>query len=431
MADNTNNNLKYEQINWGWLNDYAGYKFAPITFFDNLYTEEGKSFKTEYNTTLDNLKNGKFLVGRAQALATPNADGSSTLITTSPATTPVYFKKGVPEKCSSLKIDLTGNINKDGAEDYVVNAKTFTGGSFSGSTITASGKITGKSLEITDTATIKGTLTVKSLKIDSTETFPEWETPTTLVTLDDTTMKQSTLSQVVNNISSNVTIKYPGEDNDMQIAFKQGSSTISKVRSVYNKDDENRNVLYLTTYSPKNTGDWIALRVQNSDNNVGEIRPVKYTASNEDAKLGKDSGVKIYGAVWNDYAEYRDQWENIEPGYCVCSSDNGKVFKTMKKLAPCDGIVSDTFGFAIGDDDICQTPLAVAGRVLVYCEGDRMDYHAGDTVCASENGKVCKMTREEIREYPDRIVGIVSEIPEYEIWNNGIEVKGRIWVNVK
>jgi hypothetical protein len=27
-------NLVYEQINWGWLNDYAGYKFAPITFYE-------------------------------------------------------------------------------------------------------------------------------------------------------------------------------------------------------------------------------------------------------------------------------------------------------------------------------------------------------------------------------------------------------------
>ena len=45
MADN---NLKYEQINWGWLNDYSGYKFAPLTFYEKLYTEEGKPFKNVY-----------------------------------------------------------------------------------------------------------------------------------------------------------------------------------------------------------------------------------------------------------------------------------------------------------------------------------------------------------------------------------------------
>lgn len=140
----------------------------------------------------------------------------------------------------------------------------------------------------------------------------------------------------------------------------------------------------------------------------------------------------LMGAAWNDYAEYRNQEEEIEPGYCVKSADNGKVNKTTEKYAACDGIVSDTFGFSIGKTDTCQTPLAVAGRVLAYFEGNREDYHAGDTVCAGPNGKVMKMTREEIKEYPDRIIGLVSEIPEYEIWGeNDIKVNGRIWIKIK
>ena len=151
-----------------------------------------------------------------------------------------------------------------------------------------------------------------------------------------------------------------------------------------------------------------------------------------------NTGVKIsnygvlMGAAWNDYAEYRNQEEEIEPGYCVKSADNGKVSKTTEKYAACDGIVSDTFGFSIGKTDTCQTPLAVAGRVLAYFEGNREDYHAGDTVCAGPNGKVMKMTREEIKEYPDRIIGLVSEIPQYETWGeNDIKVNGRIWIKIK
>lgn len=140
----------------------------------------------------------------------------------------------------------------------------------------------------------------------------------------------------------------------------------------------------------------------------------------------------LYGAVWNDYAEYRTQKEEIKPGYCVASADNGQVYKTTEKFQACDGIVSDTFGFAIGETDNCKTPLAVAGRVLAYCEGDRYSYHSGDAVCAGPDGKVVKMTREEIREWPDRIVGIVSEIPEYETWGTGnVAVDGRIWIKVK
>lgn len=144
------------------------------------------------------------------------------------------------------------------------------------------------------------------------------------------------------------------------------------------------------------------------------------------------SGNVLYGAAWNDYAEYRAQKEKIEPGYCVASTNNGEVYKTTEKFQACDGIVSDTFGFAIGETDNCKTPLAVAGRVLAYYEGNRYDYNAGDTVCAGPNGKVCKMTREEIKEYPDRIIGIVSEIPEYKEWGTGkVKVDNRIWIKVK
>ena len=39
---------------------------------------------------------------------------------------------------------------------------------------------------------------------------------------------------------------------------------------------------------------------------------------------------------------------------------------------------------------------------------------------------------EEIKEYPDRIIGIVSEIPDYETWGSGNDpVNGRIWIKVK
>ena len=144
---------------------------------------------------------------------------------------------------------------------------------------------------------------------------------------------------------------------------------------------------------------------------------------------GADKAI-LMGAAWNDYAEYRNQVETISAGYCVASQDDGKVYKTTEKFQACDGIVSDTFGFSIGRSNEMQTPLAVSGRVLAYYNGNLEDYHAGDTVCAGPEGKICKMTREEIREWPDRIIGIVSEIPTYELWNE-IPTKGRIWVKVK
>jgi hypothetical protein len=157
-----------------------------------------------------------------------------------------------------------------------------------------------------------------------------------------------------------------------------------------------------------------------------------YIKALSDGTVKAGSEAQFYGAVWNDYAEYRTQKEIIEPGYCVASTNNGEVYKTTEKFQACDGIVSDTYGFAIGETDECKTPLAVAGRVLAHFHGNREDYHSGDTVCAGPEGKVIKMTREEVKEYPDRIIGIVSEIPEYEIWGSGnVAVNNRIWIKIK
>lgn len=141
---------------------------------------------------------------------------------------------------------------------------------------------------------------------------------------------------------------------------------------------------------------------------------------------------QVYGAVWNDYAEYRKTKEYIQPGYCVIETGKGDLIKSSERLQPGANIVSDTFGFAIGETEQTKTPLAVSGRVLAYPYEDRDSYQAGDPVCSGPNGTISKMTREEVREYPDRIIGTVSEIPSYEIWGTGnVKVNNRIWIKVK
>ena len=148
-------------------------------------------------------------------------------------------------------------------------------------------------------------------------------------------------------------------------------------------------------------------------------------------KTGELIADAVYGAVWNDYAEYRDQNEPLIAGHIAYCDDNGKLKYTTKRLQKFEGVISDTFGFAIGETDECKTPLAVSGRVLVYCDPED-DFHSGDCVCAGPNGIAYRMTREEIMMYPDRIVGVVSEIPTYERWGSGdVEVNGRIWIKVK
>lgn len=140
----------------------------------------------------------------------------------------------------------------------------------------------------------------------------------------------------------------------------------------------------------------------------------------------------IRGAVWNDYAEYRES-DELEPGRCVYEVGDDSLTRTIERLMPGCNIVSDTFGFAQGETDKAKTPIATAGRVLAYTYEHRDSFEPGDAVCSGPNGTVSKMTREEIREWPDRIVGTVSCVPTYEYWgeNNKVKVNGRIWIKVK
>lgn len=149
------------------------------------------------------------------------------------------------------------------------------------------------------------------------------------------------------------------------------------------------------------------------------------------------NGNSVTGAVWNDYAEYR-QCNDKEPGYVVLEDNTGYCNKTSYRLSPFAGVISDTWGFSQGETETATTNIAVAGRVLVYTSRDRNQYKIGDCVCADKNGTVDIMSRKEIITYPDRIVGTVSEIPTYEEWGGGknadrppIKVNKRIWIKVK
>lgn len=143
------------------------------------------------------------------------------------------------------------------------------------------------------------------------------------------------------------------------------------------------------------------------------------------------SGSVLYGAAWNDYAEYRICNENFIPGQVVCENGDDTLSIATERLQPGANIISDTFGFAIGETDEAKCPIAVSGRVLAYTYEPREEFKAGDAVCAGPNGTVSKMTREEIREYPERIIGTVSAIPNYDIWGTGnIKVNNRIWIKI-
>lgn len=160
--------------------------------------------------------------------------------------------------------------------------------------------------------------------------------------------------------------------------------------------------------------------VNSSGNYTGEIH------------IQKDN-VVLYGAAWNDYAEYRES--NItQPGRCIIENGDDTLSLSTERLQRGAEIVSDTFGFAIGETDTCKTPIAASGRVLAYGYEDREQFksHIGYPVCSGPNGTVSIMTDEEEKLYPSRIIGYVSAVPDYEIWGTGnVKVDGRIWIRIK
>lgn len=151
--------------------------------------------------------------------------------------------------------------------------------------------------------------------------------------------------------------------------------------------------------------------------------------NNELAKITTKG--QVFGAVWNDYAEFRISDEN-EAGRIVCENGDGTLSRSYKRLQPGACAVSDTYGFSIGETEVAKCPIAVSGRVLVYPYEDWWTFEPGEPVCAGPNGTVSKMTRREVKKYPERIIGTVSELPTYEIWGqNNTKVNGRIWIRVK
>lgn len=143
---------------------------------------------------------------------------------------------------------------------------------------------------------------------------------------------------------------------------------------------------------------------------------------------------KVYGAVWNDYAEYREGPDFILPGEVVCEKGDDTLALCNEDCAAGCYIVSDTFGFAIGQTKKANLPVAVSGRVLAYTAEDRIIYKdaIGRPVCGTKGGRIRLMTNEEAAQFPWKILGTVSSVPEYKTWGEKeVEVNGRVWIKVR
>lgn len=198
---------------------------------------------------------------------------------------------------------------------------------------------------------------------------------------------------------------------------------------------------------------WATLTGVNSSNSTSKMFLIGATAQNTSPSTGSNSNIvintkadkstaetgslvatKVYNAVWNDYAEYRLLKEDIEIPYGRVLIENGDdtISVSTKRLQPGAMICSDTYGTCMGE--VNGAPIALAGRTLAYPLEPREEFgfFIGQAVCSGPNGTVSIMTKDEVKEYPEAVVGYVSAIPQYETWGTGnVKVDGRIWIKVK
>ena len=190
---------------------------------------------------------------------------------------------------------------------------------------------------------------------------------------------------------------------------------------------------YIKIFSEESASDMLDMVMEFGDDGSSALK-IRHSDGTDKVKIsaaGRIDASAIYGAVWNDYAEFRETKQFIKPGHAVYEVGDDTLSETYARMIPACSIVSDTFGFAIGETEKCKTPLAQAGRVLAYPYEDRNSYKPGDAVCSAPDGKVSKMTQEEKINHPECIIGYVSCVPEYDTWGeHDTKVNGRIWIKV-
>lgn len=170
---------------------------------------------------------------------------------------------------------------------------------------------------------------------------------------------------------------------------------------------------------------------------VASLRSMPSTQGATVDALYCNSGVRIdnvnsvlYGAAWNDIAEFRQATKKFAPGHCLTEDNGTLVFSSHSRDRMCY-IVSDTYGFCFGPEAETNVPVAIVGRVLAYA-ADRNSLKVGDAVCSDGRGQIRKMKWWEKIFYPQSIVGYVSEIPSYQYWGeHRTLVNERVWVRVR
>lgn len=369
----------------------------------------------------------------------PNAKAYGDTLPTSARNGQVFFKKG-NEKPLILR------------KDYSVTSKIVANTSvplsdYTGSVITSS-----TNLEIFHNGILlnsNGSNYVIDTKNNISFTY-DIKAGDTLSFVQTTPANTIDLSKYLTTTQGNNYIKKTGDTVSGTLNLQSDSTTKSRI--IFNPNITQSNIhtdIPLITFSATHSldpHDYIiatnhdgqgarALKINYGTNTVMELQGADHLKCqiNTISNSGTIKGSKIYGAVWNDYAEYRICKDNFIPGMIVCENGDDTLSISKERMQPAAAVISDTFGFAIGETDDAKCPIAVSGRVLAIPYEPREEFKKaiGKPVCAGPNGTVSIMTDEEYRDKGYCAIGTISAIPDYATWGTGnVAVNNRIWIKV-
>lgn len=129
---------------------------------------------------------------------------------------------------------------------------------------------------------------------------------------------------------------------------------------------------------------------------------------------GNITGAKVYGAVYNDYAEWferEDINEVIEAGDIVSWGENGVTKSTEYEDSLVVGVYSDSYGHILGGEELADmeenikkyVPIGLCGRVYVKVTGE---VKRGDLITASD---IPGVGTKSINKTPGTIIGKALE----------------------
>lgn len=339
-------------------------------------------------------------------------------------TKPVYFEYGNPKVCTDFLPLTAGENKKIQGELGLTSGKNY-GGSLPATGF--EGQLFFLEEEEKPSLPVGGTEGQYLVKNSSTDGDASWKT-LTLPSLDYLPLSGGTLTGAVTGTKIYATNEIGISNSDNKV-YLWTDSILDSMGMSYKVGTDSHCIFSINgTDSSKIKFETPTNFTDTTDSTSTTTGAVTITGGLGVAK--NIYGNQVFGAVWNDYAEYRIS-NCLEAGRVVCENGDDTLSISAERLQPGANIISDTFGFAIGKTELANCPVAVSGRVLAYTYEPRDEFNPGEAVCAGPNGTVSRMTREEIRNYPERIIGTVSAIPSYEYWGeNNVPVNGRIWIKV-